>query len=224
MNSSKKNIAMAIIAVLLVVSVGAGIGMYVHQNQQVSDLTNKVNALKGDNAAATKKLASLSTQLNNANQALSAKTAQSTFVSGATCQTQQLALAAEKSLGGAAGSTGELFSYQNISDSTCTVQGYPGFLALDNAGHVMPNGPVDTANAGSATSPQLLTLAPSAKAYFLAHWPAHDAEGNQTGCITPSLLESTPPTNLLPLTIATSLAQICGTPTVSALGQANDFE
>jgi len=208
----------------LLITAGLAVGVYVNGQRQVDDLSHQVDSLKSANAAATKKQADLSAQLNTVNQALVTATTSATFVAGATCQTPQLALVVEKSLGGAAGSTGELFSYQNISDSTCTVKGYPGFLALDSTGHVMPNGPVDHANAGANTSPQLISLASQAKAYFLAHWPAHDGQGGQSGCITPSVLESTPPTNLLPLTIATSLAPMCGTPTVTALGQLSDFE
>ena len=182
-------------------------GKVISSKSEASSLTTKYSNLSIENKK-------LSQQLNNANKAISSLSQGSNFTSGAPCQTQQLILSAEQNQGGAAGSAGWTFSYQNTSTSPCSISGYPGFLALDSTGHVMPDGPVTT----SGEKPQVLTLNPLAKAYFLAYWPAHDAVGTENGCVVPSIIESTPPGNHLPLAISTnSIGDICGTPAISPL-------
>lgn len=219
------------VTVILAVAV---IGVYLWQHGRVNDLTqsnkyltSQLSSLKSNNS---KQTSDLTGQLNKANQTISQLSLTNNFVAGADCQTQQLVLNQEKSYGGAAGSTAELFSYENISKTPCVVNGYPGFLALDSTGHVMPNGPIQTGTVISNKGPRPITIQPSDKAYFALLWHFHDAVGTYNGCIQPTVIESTPPGNLLPLVIATSnLGYMCsgqyvGTPTISALGNQADFQ
>jgi cell division protein FtsB len=194
-------------------------------NKQNSKLRQQNNSLEKSNADLKKQSSNLSDQLNKANQSISNLSQSNSFVSGAGCQTQQLALAEEKNYGGAAGSTAELFSYQNTSSTPCTIKGYAGFLALDSSGYVMPNGSIQTGTVISSKAPYQITLAPSAKSYFAIMWHMHDAVGTENGCVKPSVILSTPPGNLLPLTIATGdLNYMCGGLTASAIGNLGDFQ
>lgn len=225
---SPRRFTLSYIAIFVLV-IGV-LGTYFWQHGQVNKLSKQTTSLQGQvtnltasSSALKSQSLTLSAQLNKANQAITNLSQSNAFISGAVCQTQQLALSEEGHAQGAAGSTGQTFSYQNTSATSCTVNGYPGFLALDSTGHVMPNGPVQTGG-NAPNTPKVITLAPSAKAYFLAFWPHWTGGGVETGCITPSLVESTPPGNLLPLTIATSdLGYMCPTPSVSALSSQNNF-
>lgn len=220
-----KRITLAIVVLIaLVWALISGGVVYVWQIKEEASKDQRISSLQANNAERAQQVTDLSRKLSSANQAIAHLSAGNSFTPGTACQSQQLDLVVEKSLGGAAGSTGEIFSYQNMSNVACFLEGYPGFLALDSTGHVMPNGPVKTANAGSNTTPPKIDLLPQAKAYFIAYWPAHDAAGQQNGCIDTALLESTPPGNLTPLVMVTSLAPMCDTPTVSALGRLNDFQ
>lgn len=219
----------------------AAIGVYFWQHEKVNNLNKQVSWLKiqvknlnNSNANLKQQNSNISDQLNKANQTVTSLSQNNSFNAGAPCQTQQLALVQENDKnhnpGGAAGTIGQLFSYQNVSHTTCTVQGYPGFLALDNKGYVVPNGPVEIGPSYKSVTvfndpgSKLITLSPSAKSYFVVSWSDVIPAPGQV-CIKPSLLESTPPSNSYPLVLVVSWSgDICGYGlSVSALGNLNDF-
>lgn len=215
----------------LLLIIAAGTGVYVWQHKKVDGLNQQLLNAKGTNSSLKNQNDNLTKQLNTSNQAVYKLTQSSTFTPNASCQSEQLALSQERTLPGASGGfTGQLFSYQNVSKVSCTVKGYPGFLALASNGDVVPNGPIKTGSILSDPGSTSITLAPNDKAYFALTWNNPAAGyGNsippQYYCLTASLVESTPPGNLYPLVIATSGPQICNDNlTISALAPLSDFD
>jgi hypothetical protein len=212
---NKPNRTQLLSLALIILLIGAGIGVYFWQhnkvdkaNQQILVLTSTSNTLRNRNDTLTK-------QLNQANLDIGKLTQTNNFVSGTPCQTQQLALSEETGLPGASGGfRGELFSYQNTSQSTCKLNGYPGFLVLDSTGHVVPNGPISTNGFPTfKTSTVSFSLSPNSKAYFGVTW--NDPRGfystvpPQYYCVTSALIMSTPPGNTIPLITSVSGPDIC---------------
>ena len=204
-----------LVFILLVVLAGILTSLWQHSklnnaNYQNSQLSIKLSGLTSQNKLLTKQVGQLSLTVN-------ALTRTNNFSPGAPCQTQQLALSQEGTGHPAAGNRYMLWSYKNTSDTTCTVDGYPGFLALDSSGYVMPDGPVKTEE-----STALLTLNPNDKAYFFLHWGA-DGETPTEKCITTSLIESTPPGNTYPLITPASFELCDAYIGVSALGTLSQY-
>jgi hypothetical protein len=218
---NKRTVLSVITLVFLVVAIVFGT-LYISEKNKASNLKQENSKLASQNSDLQKQSVTLSGKLNEANSTINPLSTSGSFVDGATCQTQQLALSQENDKqhnpGGAAGTVGQLFSYQNISKSACTLQGYPGFLALDNKGYVVPNGPI-----GTGASSKSITVTPNDKAYFVVSWNHTQPAPNQK-CISPSLLESTPPGALTPLVSIGNLVEICSyNLTISALGSLSDF-
>jgi len=199
------------ILITLILICAGGLGIYLWQHHKVTSLNQQLSLLKIDNANIKNKNSVLTTQLNIANQSIRKLTQTNGFSPGAPCQTQQLALTEEESLGPALSHNGELFSYQNISSTSCTLNGYPGFLALDSSGHVLPDGPIKTGSNYMFNNPgaKLMTLSPNSKAYFAIGWDFSNviSVNSHSGCIKPTLIESTPPGNLYPLLITVNNQQ-----------------
>ena len=206
-----------IIAIAVCFFTIGGAVAYAWQHAKIGKLNHQVSALNGEVGKLTKQNDLLTDKLNTANKVVARLTAGQSFEPGAPCQTQQLALAEEPdSLGAGAGNRYDLFSYQNTSSSSCTIKGFPGFLALDQTGYVMPNGPVQTNG-----TPNTLTLGSNDKAYFLLHWTVVDSPSK---CIDVSLIESTPPGNTYPLILSMNNFNVCGPfIDVSALGPLSQY-
>jgi len=218
------------IFIALILLCAGGLSIYLWQHHKVTNLNQQISKLKNTNLSIKQQSSSLTNQLNQADQAIFKLTQSSTFTPNSSCLTGQLALSQETMLPGASGGfTGELFSYQNVSKVSCIVKGFPGFLALNNKGYVIPNGPIKTGSVLSDSGPSLITLTPNAKVYFALTWNyPYDGYGNsipaQYYCLSASLIESTPPSNLYPLVIATTGPKICNDNlTISALAPLSDF-
>jgi len=198
--------------VLIILLIVADVSVYFWQHGMVNSSQRQVSSLKTNLRSTTislqKQSSSLSMELNKANEAIRGLSKSNTFVAGATCQDAQLQLSWEQRLSGGFGGGGAVFSYQNISNSPCTLEGYPGFLALDNTGRVKPNGPIATGYDSSKLKPALLTINPNGKVYFVVvGWSNMMAAGP---CFNTSLIESTPPGNTIPL-VTTASIQMCDT-------------
>lgn len=207
------------------VLVAAVVGTYLWQHGKVNDLNKQVAAATSQNKSLDTKNASLTSQLNSLKQQ---KAASAQYTPGDPCEIAQLSLALHQDEGGAAGTGGALFAYQNNSDSSCTLNGYPGFLALDKDGHAMPNGPVQHSPMPNGGGAKTVTLAPGKDAYFRATWPLHTDSGTEDGCVTPSLILSVPPSNIYPLALAQNfgftMCTVTGrTVSVTPVGQLTDF-
>ena len=210
------------------------LALFISKSHDISKYKRQASNLQTQLSSSNKQNDDLSSKLNKANSTISQLSDNGSFVDGSACQTQQLSLSQEDiqghNPGGAAGTIGQLFSYQNTSKSSCTIQGYPGFLALDNKGYVIPNGPVATGpnythvTAFSNPGSKLITLATNDKAYFVVSWSDVVPAPGQV-CIKPTLIESSPPGAELPLIlIANGTGQMCSYGiSVSALGQLSDF-
>ena len=216
----KKALLKYAIAVLLIV--GAVVGTYSWQHHQVDTFKQQAADAKGSVANLQTTNDKLTKELSQANKTVSSLSQHDTYVSGSPCQTPQLALSYEQYLSGGFAADGGVFSYQNTSTTACTVDGFPGFIALDSSGHVVPNGPIPKATGGGIRdTPTLLTLRPNDKVYFIVGWDNSMMSGHYdpANCFTPSLLESTPPGNAIPIIATTNLGPaICNGPSsVSAL-------
>ena len=225
--TKKPLIGMVILGLLVIIFAGA----YILQSRHVNKDNQQLSNLNSSNSSLKKQTTKLSQQLNAANQTVSSLAETNSFVSGATCQTQQLKLNWEQTLSGGFGGDGGVFSYQNTSNTTCTLDGYPGFLALSSSGQVMPDGSIGTAtNLGTKANAQLLptliTLAPNNKDYFVVEWGSTMGAESQSDCLIPSLIESTPPGGTIPIieTINNGPTLCNKVGPVSALAPLKDFE
>ena len=219
-----------IITVIVLLLLCLGVYLWQNQklnrtNQQLLTKAAQVSTLNTNNMQLKSQTSSLSKQLNTSNQDIAKLTQNGTFVAGSACQTQQLNLSEEKVLPSSAGTTGELFSYENTSTSSCTVNGYPGFLALASNGTVLPDGSIQTTAMFNDTGPTSITLSPNSKAYFAVSW-GNDVTAPNLVCIKPSLIESVPPGNSYPLIITTTdISQICNEGlSISALASLSSFD
>jgi hypothetical protein len=218
----------AIYYVLALIVLAAVIfGTYKWQHGKVADLNKQVATANSQNKSLEAKNSGLTSQLNSLKQQKSSTTK---YTAGAPCQLAQLSLAFHQDEGGAAGTGGALFAYQNNSNTACTLNGYPGFLALSKDGHVVPNGPVQHSPMPGGGAVKTVTLASGKDAYFRATWPLNsDGAGSQTGCIQPSLVLSVPPNNIYPLAVAQDFSfTMCNSPaqsvSVTPIGQLTDFQ
>lgn len=89
----------------------------------------------------------------------------------AICQTGQLVLTEGRG-GAGLGHQSTPFTFENHSQQTCTLYGYPALKQLD-AGHKPITEPIQQ-SPGAYTynthGPRIITLAPGGKAYFLIEW------------------------------------------------------
>lgn len=200
---------------LVVFLVACCLGVYFWQHNKLNSNSVKISSLSDANSKLQSANSKLSIELNNANSSIASLAQKGIFTPNATCQTQQLSLAYSSRSGGLAGAGG-IFTYQNISKSPCTVNGYPGFLAMDSSGHVAPDGPIKTSNTPLG-GPELISLKPDAKAYFLVGWDSNMMGNsyNPKNCLNAALVESTPPGNTMPIIDVTNDAKIyiCNGPT-----------
>jgi hypothetical protein len=119
------------------------------------------------------------------------------------CQTNQLALAFDKS-DGLDGNRGDQFSLQNMSTSTCTLEGYPAVQMLLATHQPTPTQETQSPNSyffSSAVQIQTVSLQPGAKSYFVISWRAGQ-------CTQPAVIgiyiQVTPPADTGTLTASTS--------------------
>lgn len=135
------------------------------------------------------------------------------------CYAWQLQLTRGRT-GVAAGSTGIVFTFQNTSDATCTLYGYPGMLMLDSHGKPMPTSVIR--GHGSAfvdVPPSLVTLPPNGFASFAISY-ANVPLGNQsyqTACPESSRLLVTPPNDYHQLGIGATISPCEGVIHVSSV-------
>jgi len=131
-----------------------------------------------------------------------------------TCRTSQLALGRQGDRNGL-GNFAVLYSLQNTSQQTCTLQGYPEIQLLDTNQQAM----TFTVNQQSSAylynmgEPQLMTLAPGQSGYFVVEWSAGPAS-----CAGAAYLEVTPPGDQTRLQIADMLEICTGPVIVSPIG------
>jgi hypothetical protein len=227
--SMSKAVTLPIFIITVVLLILICLGVYILQNHRATNLNHQltnsktqIDSLNSSNSVLKTQSTNLSKQLNTANQDIAKLTQNDTFVPGSACQTEQLALSWEQYLSGPLGGDGGVFSYQNISSTPCTVDGYPGFLALDKTGHVTPDGPISTGfNSGAdKIAPESITLNSNDKAYFVVEWGSMMGGGpNGAVCVIPSLIESTPPGDTIPvIAVLGSGPNICsGAGPISAL-------
>jgi cell division protein FtsB len=226
--SNKLPVFIGILALLIIVFAGT----YILQVRHINKDKQQLSSLNLSNENLKEQTSKLSQQLNTANQTVSSLTQNNSFVSDATCQTAQLKLTWEQTLSGGFAGDGGVFSYQNISSTACTLDGYPGFLALSNTGQIQPDGPITTKSANLGTKangpivPTLITLASSDKAYFVVQWGSEMGANSPSACLVPSLIESTPPGGTIPIieVLSSGGPTLCGVVSISALAPLDDFE
>lgn len=217
---------MAVLAVVAILAVWQITKIH-SQNRNLKETSNTINTLEKSNRNLSSKNSTQAKELTQETQEIAQLSQNGTFVSGSPCQTQQLSLNPVQSEG-AAGTDYEFFDYKNTSASTCTVDGYPGFLSLSSSGYVVPDGPVTRVKVGNDDGPTKISLAPSAVAYFAASWNSGGVVPNEQ-CIQPSLIESTPPGNYIPLILTVNningLNNICNyNVNISALAPMSVFD
>jgi len=125
---------------------------------------------------------------------------------------------------GAAGTVGYVNSFENVSNATCTLYGYPGMQMLDAAGRPIPTEVIrGSGYAVTALPEKVVTLAPGGKASFQLIFADGTGYGTAT-CPTSSQVEFTPPNLYVPITVSwqiqpyggATIAQLhCGQITVS---------
>jgi len=226
----KKPLLIKILPVtLIIILIGSGVGVYFWQHGKIKNLQGQVSTLKSNLKTTSetlyKKNTLLSNQLRLAKQAKTRLTKNNTYAIDAQCQTQQLALTMSSG-GAAAGNESIYFTYQNTSNTACTLDGYPGFLALDSTGHVLPNGPIKQGSNYMFSDPgaKKIIINPMAKAYFAIGWANVMSPNISNPCINAALIESTPPGDAYPLIISAKGATICTVNlSISALGYSSDF-
>lgn len=108
------------------------------------------------------------------------------------CQTNQLSVR-RVSAQGALGHIGVIYAFTNISSSTCTLYGYPGFMPLDAKGQPLKGIKVTWSerNYMHHVQRQRLTLAPRAQASFEAVYS--DVPSDNQSCPKSAKVQITPP-------------------------------
>ena len=94
-----------------------------------------------------------------------------TSTAHAICQTRQLLLTEGRG-GAGLGHSATLFTFENHSQQTCMLSGYPALQQLD-VQHKPITEPIQqspTAYTYNTLGPRLITLAPGGKAYFIIEW------------------------------------------------------
>jgi cytoskeletal protein RodZ len=138
------------------------------------------------------------------------------------CQTNQLALAYDKS-DGLVANRGDQFSLQNTSASTCTLDGYPDVQMLLATNQPTPTQEMQVTGSYFFASPvqiQTVSLQPGAKAYFVISWVAGQCA--QPAVTAGIYIQVTPPGDTGTLTASTSAGadggiDACGTIRVSPI-------
>ncbi len=106
---------------------------------------------------------------------------------------------------GAAGSVGYTDDFENVSNATCTLYGYPGLQMLNASGLPIPT---DVIRATSVTVPyvpeKLVTLAPGARADFSMGFAASTGYGGAQ-CPTSTRVEFTAPNDFQSLTVTLAI-------------------
>jgi hypothetical protein len=123
------------------------------------------------------------------------------------CQTTHLSLGMQSQQNGAS-NFANVYSLENTSQQTCTLEGYPGVQLL-NAGQqplAIAVSQQTSAYLYNNQQPQLVTLAPATSAYFILEWNAGvNGSGNCPGA---AFVVVTPPGNQANLRIA-SMVDVC---------------
>jgi hypothetical protein len=106
---------------------------------------------------------------------------------------------------GAAGSVGYTNDFKNVSNTTCTLYGYPGLQMLNASGQPIPT---DAIRATSVTVPpvpeKLVTLIPGSKADFDMGFAASTGYGSAQ-CPTSTRVEFTAPNDFQSLTVTMAI-------------------
>ena len=136
------------------------------------------------------------------------------------CETSQLRLAVARVLGRAMSQDGLFFSYTNLSNVSCTLDGYAMLQVYGQRKRAMLT---RLAHSGgiffSDPGPRLVTLVPKASAYFGFSWPSTNQPNvSQTGCIGKATVSSTPPGNSTSSTISLDFAKGPLTPICRGVG------
>lgn len=117
------------------------------------------------------------------------------------CASSQLTVELGPS-GVAMGHVGSVVSFKNISNATCTLDGYPGLKMLDGAGHPIPTEVTDGTSYTVPSIPeQIVTLVPDAVASFELGFSDSTGYGTAS-CSTSAKVEITPPSSDRPITVS----------------------
>ena len=113
---------------------------------------------------------------------------------------------------GAAGHDSFVLLYRNVTPSTCTIKGYPGFDALTSGGHVLTHAQRTLAGpAGGATSVGTATVAPGGYASAVVEW-ADFSTGTGGGCAFSTSVATTAANTFttidFPLSVSTCSLQV----------------
>ncbi len=103
---------------------------------------------------------------------------------------------------GAGGTYFGVIVFRNTTQQACTLDGFPGLLRLDPAGHPRPT---SVTRRGVA---HLVTLAPQGRASF-GYSAADGPHGTATSCPSPARLEVTPPNAFNSIVVAEKMPD-CG--------------
>jgi hypothetical protein len=127
------------------------------------------------------------------------------------CRSDQLRLTLDRALPGASNQAAAYFQLMNVSGTTCTLDGYPGFAIVDASGSVEDV----TVTQGSSyeiddPGPHVVTLAPGQAAYFGVGWAVFDmVDSTSQGCVDTFEVASVPPHASSALRTTAGLHDIC---------------
>lgn len=132
-----------------------------------------------------------------------------TVATVATCLPTQLSLTT-KQAGAAAGHSGEMGIFTNISTTVCSLYGFPGAQMLDAQRNQMTTHALwqTSAYMYSNQPKQTVQLAPGGSAYFAVTW-SDVPIGSDTSCPMSSYLAVTPPNDFSVLTVPNQITA-CG--------------
>jgi hypothetical protein len=139
-----------------------------------------------------------------------------TYVANSTCQTSQLSIV-QGQVGGAMGHVGIAASaFQNISTTTCTLQGYPKLQMIDAAGSAVPTHVINGTSYTVVSRPDdVVVLSPGAQAMFDIGYSSQTGYGNAV-CPTSAQVQITPPGSDQTISVPWIL-QPYGGPTIARL-------
>jgi|GraSoi_2013_60cm_1033757.scaffolds.fasta_scaffold04634_3 Protein of unknown function (DUF4232) len=134
----------------------------------------------------------------------------------ATCRTERLRLALDQDVS-ELGNAGLQLTFENASRESCTLSGYPALQLLDAQHKQLP---MKMARSTSGYlyqmhDPQVITLQPGKKAYFVISW-ANQGCSSETYHV--SFLQVTPPDNQTPLLLANEFCAFGNQVSLSPLG------
>lgn len=84
------------------------------------------------------------------------------------CPGSQLSVHREAKDAAMGGRRSVFYSFKNNSKAPCTLEGWPGYILLDGAGH--PLKPKSAGGEGEPDDPKAVTLAPGGKAFFSVNY------------------------------------------------------